>query len=41
MGSFHQGAAWDCYPGVCDQGKGQLLLKKEIQFLLINFALAN
>jgi len=39
MGSLYQVAAWDCYPGVCDQGKSQLLLKKEIQFLLNNFSL--
>jgi len=39
MGSLHQGAVRDCYPGVCDQGKGQLLLKIEIQFPLNNFSL--
>jgi len=39
MGSLHQDAAWDCYPGACDQGKGQLLLKIEIQFPLNNFSL--
>jgi len=22
MGSLYQKAAWDCYPGVCDQGQG-------------------
>ena len=22
MGSLHQDTAWDCYPGVCDQGQG-------------------
>ena len=22
MGNLHQDAAWDCYPGVCDQGQG-------------------
>jgi len=37
MGSLHQDAAWDCYPGVCDQGQGHLL-KIEIQFLLNNFS---
>jgi len=36
MGSLHQGAAWDCYPGVCDQGQGP---KIEIQFPLNNFSL--
>jgi len=39
MGSLHQDTAWDCYPGVCNQGKGQLLLKIEIQFPLNNFSL--
>jgi len=38
MGSLHQDAAWDCYPGVCDQGQGHLL-KIEIQFALNNFSL--
>jgi len=37
MGSLHQDAAWDCYPGVCDQGQGYLL-KIEIH-LLNNFSL--
>ena len=37
MGSLHQGAALDCYPGVCDQGQ---LLKIEIQFPLNNFNFA-
>jgi len=22
LGSLYQDAAWDCYPGVCDQGQG-------------------
>jgi len=22
MGSLYQEAAWDCYPGVCNQGQG-------------------
>ena len=22
MGSLYQQTAWDCYPGVCDQGQG-------------------
>jgi len=39
MGSLHQDAAWDRYPGVCDQGKGQLQLKIEIQFPLKNFSM--
>jgi len=40
MGSLHQGAALDCYPGVCDQGHSRsLLLKIEIQFPLNNFSL--
>jgi len=41
MGSLHQDAACDCYPGVCDQGQpsGSLLLKIEIQFSLNNFSL--
>ena len=30
--SLYQEAAWDCYPGVCDQGQGHCYLKKEIQF---------
>ena len=38
MGSLHQGAALDCYPGVCDQGQGHLL-KTEIQFSLNNISL--
>jgi len=38
MGSLQQDAAWDCYPGVCDQGQS-LLLKIEIQFPLNNFSL--
>jgi len=39
MGCLHQGVALDCYSDVCDQGKGQLLLKIEIQFPLYNFSL--
>jgi len=40
MGSLHQDAAWDCYPGVCDQGQGHwTLLKIEILFSLNNFSL--
>jgi len=39
MGSLHQHAAWDCYPGVCDQGQGHCYKKIEIQFLLNNFSL--
>jgi len=39
MGSLHQDAAWNCYPGVCDQGKGQPLSKIEIQFPLNNLSL--
>jgi len=39
MGSLHQVAAWDCNPGVFDQGQGLLLLKIEIQFPLNNFSL--
>ena len=38
MGSLYKDAAWDCYPGVCDQGQGHLL-KIEIQFPLNNFSL--
>jgi len=39
MGSLYQEAAWDCYPGVCDQGQRSLLLKIEIQFPLNNLSL--
>jgi len=39
MSSLHQDAAWDCYPGVCDQGPGHCYYKKEIQFPLNNFSL--
>ena len=39
MSSLHQDAAWDCYPGVCDQGPGHCYYKKEIQFPLNNLSL--
>ena len=39
MGSLHQDTAWGCYPGVFDQGQGQLLLKIDIQYPLNNFNL--
>jgi hypothetical protein len=39
VGSLYQEAAWDCYPGVYDQG--HFYLKVDIQFQLSNlFALA-
>ena len=38
MGSSHQYTAWDCYPGVFDQGQGHLL-KIEFQFPLNNISL--
>jgi len=38
MCSLHQDTAWDCYPGVCDQGQGHLL-KIGIQFSLNKFSL--
>jgi len=38
MGSLHQDATWDCYPGVWSRSRS-LLLKIEIQFLLNNFSL--
>jgi len=38
MGSLHQDAAWDCFPGVCDQGQ-VTVTKIEIQFPLNNFSL--
>jgi len=39
MDSLYQEAAWDCYPGVCDQGQGHCYLKNEIQFPLNKFSL--
>jgi len=39
MGSLHQDAAWDCYPGVFDQGQGHCYKKIKIQFPLNNFSL--
>jgi len=30
MGSLHQDAAWDCYPGVYDHGRGHCYLKKSV-----------
>jgi len=38
MGSLHQDAAWDCYPGYVIKVKVSVT-KKEIQFLLNYFSL--